>query len=454
MNKFIFLLFLLGLFFFPFNSFEGLKFLGEFKNESAAYFFLLGMVLFGMTNKIYVPLRHPVFVIIVVFVGWCLVTSLLNYKGISASYFKSTSGISRFIRQYVSLIISSIIFFLFYYNQLLRLDLKRILITIRKVFLYSLFVASIVGFFEALYGVFGIGSAKKVIEILNYFPFLEKDYFSDRISSIADEPPLLAIYLISIAGWMFSYIITHKGLLKYVPTVLVLLLTFFSGSRTALITVMFQFVLFFISTMPREKIIKVAINSSAVLLMLMATVVVFNGEKIIKSVDQKIESLDFKGNLTKSVSNQSRFGMQYASLQVFLDHPIKGVGFGQQTYYSRYYYPRWATKDNYEYRLWYKNNKYKPFPPAYNIYTRLLAEIGIIGVGILVFLGYFSIKKSKYIFKTNQGEKQILAIILYISLIGLFINWMSIDTFRLYSIWLYLALLIRLSKEKTPIYNE
>lgn len=334
------------------------------------------------------------------------------------------------------------------------MELKAILITIRKVFLYSLFVAIIVGFFETLYSVLGIGAAKMPLMILNYFPFLEKDVFTDRISSIADEPPMLAIYLITIAGWMFSYIITNKGFMKYAPTASVLILTFFSGSRTALIIVLLQLLLFFVKIIPKEKITKSIINGLVVMTLLVSSVLIFKGDKIIKSFGDKIESLNFSDNLTKSVSNQSRFGMQYASIQVFLDHPIVGVGFGQQTYYSRYHYPRWATKNNYEFKVWYKNNRHKPFPPGYNIYTRLLAEVGVIGVFILLYLGFFSVRRTKIMIRNSTDEKQVLALILFISLIGLFINWMTIDTFRLYGIWLCLALLIRLYKEKIVVINE
>jgi len=454
LNKFIFLLFLLGLFFFPFNSFEGLKVLGEFKNESGAYFFLLGFILFCFSNKIYIPTRNSVFVLMLIFIVWCFITTVLNFKGVSVSYFKSTTGINRFIRQYFSLIMSSIIFFLFYYNQLLRMELKDILIIIRKVFLCSLIFAMFLGTFETMYGVFGISVAKVPIEILNYFPFLEKDYFSDRISSISDEPPLLAIYLITIAGWMFSYIITHKSIFRYIPMICVLILTFFSGSRTALIIVVLQLVLFFVSIMPREQVIKAFVSTAVVVMLFFSSLIILNGDKIIKSFNEKIESLNFKDNLTKSISNQSRFGIQYASTMVFLEHPVIGVGFGQQTYYSRFHYPAWATKKNYEFKEMYKNKKLKAFPPGYNIYTRLLAEIGIVGVLLLLILEYFSVKRAKILSEKSTGDKQVLAIILFISLIGLFVNWMTIDTFRLYGVWFSLALLIRLSKEKIVIINE
>ncbi len=182
---------------------------------------------------------------------------------------------------------------------------------------------------------------------------------------------------------------------------------------------------------------------------LITGVFIFNGDKITKSVESKIESLDFLGNLNDNVSNKSRLGIQYASLQVFSAHPIVGVGFGQQSYYNRYHYPGWATKKNYEFSLYYRNPAEPSFPPGYNLYTRMLAETGIIGIGILFFLIYYSFKRAFIIFKSETDAKKILALILLISFVGLFINWLQIDTFRIYGVWLSLAILIRLTNEST-----
>lgn len=453
LNKPYHFLFFLGLFFFPFNSFDGVKALGEFKNESGAYFFLLGFLLLFFQKKISIPLYNSVFKIILVFLGWCFLSTLLNLENVENSYFKHTTGINRFIRQYVSLLLSSIVFFLFYYNVLIRMELKEILYKIRTVFLYSLFMASIVGFFEILAGYYGISLARYAFYVLDYFPFFEKKYIGDRISSIADEPPFFAVYLITISGWMFSYIITNKGILKYLPTLLILVLTFYSGSRTALIVIFVQVIIFLLTTVSKEKIIRNAIRTAVAFSFLTLCIFIFNGEKIINAFEEKIDSLDFKSNLTKNISNQSRFGMQYAAIQVFLENPIIGVGYGQQTYYSRFHYPAWAMRNNYEFEEAYKNPAVRAFPPSYNMYTRILSETGLIGISIFIFLIYFSIKRIRFLIKNKSDEKKVLAIILLVGLSGLFINLLQIDTFRLYGLWLYLAILIVLTNKQQNAYE-
>jgi O-antigen ligase len=331
---------------------------------------------------------------------------------------------------------------------------KELLLKIRKVFFWSLIVASVYGFFETLFTVFHITPALTVVNLLGYFPFLEPSYHESRISSIAYEPPFLAIYLITIAGWMFSYVLTEKGIFKFIPLLLILILTYFSGSRTALLVIFIQLSIF-VFYLYKLKEYRVYILYSAIAIMFSAvTLLAINAEKVIRSVETKLESLNFKDNLTKNVSNKSRFGMQYAALKVFQEHPIVGVGFGQQTYHSRFHYPGWATKKNYEFELWYKNPNEKPFPPAYNMYTRMLAELGIVGTGIFVWLLYSVIKRSRRLARIHVGEEKILAIILLITFVGFAINWLQLDTFRIYGFWLCLAILIRLNSYKVSEAHE
>ena len=168
----------------------------------------------------------------------------------------------------------------------------------------------------------------------------------------------------------------------------------------------------------------------------------FNSKRIIKGFKDKIETIDFKSNLTKNVSNQSRLGIQYASLQVFKENPLFGVGFGQQTFHNRFHYPSWATLNNYEFRLFYKNEMISNFPPGYNIYVRILTETGLIGFLIFLSLIILIFFLCLNIIKSKSDEKNVLGTVLLVSFIGFFINWLQIDSFRIYGIWICFAILI------------
>jgi O-antigen ligase len=453
------ILFFLGLFFFPFNGYKGIAGLGEFKSEAGAIFFFLGFLFLIVnaivTKRIVIPYKNLIFQLIFFFVIWCFITTLFNYGTVSTNYFKQTSGINRFLRQYIALLLSSLVFFLLYINILAKMELKEILFKIRKVFLLSLILASVYGLLQVLVTTFSIRFFYTLIEILNYFPFLESNFYpGGRISSISYEPPFLAIYLITISGWMFSYILTSKNPLRFVPTISILFLTYFSGSRTGLVVIFIQLVIFSVFLYNDQRFKKYITKFFIGFAVVFSVLLLLNGEKVIKSVTEKMDSLDFKKNLTKNVSNQSRFGMQYASIQVFLENPIIGVGFGQQTYHNRTHYPTWATRKNYEFELYYKNKKEKAFPPGYNIYTRLLAETGLVGIVLFLMILYFSLNEIRLLMKNAKEEEKTLLIIVLISLIGLYINWFQIDTFRMYGIWLGLAILIRMRNQLKEAKHE
>ncbi|MBZ4035789.1 O-antigen ligase family protein [Flavobacterium sp. 17A] len=335
------------------------------------------------------------------------------------------------------------------------MKLKEILYKIRKVFLCSLIVASVYGFLEILISIFGYVFLYPLLKGFDYFPFLEVNLHPEgRISTISYEPPFLAIYLITISGWMFSYILTSKKKTRFLPALAILLLTYFSGSRTGLIVIFFQVFIFSIFLYKDIRFKKYVTNFVLGFAIVFSVLIVFKGEKVIQSVSEKMDSLDFKKNLTKSVSNQSRFGMQYAAVQVFLENPITGVGFGQQAYHNRTHYPTWATRNNYEFKLFYKNKKEKAFPPGYNLYTRLLAETGLIGISLFLMLLYFSLNEIRILFKNAKDEEKTILIIVLISLLGLYINWLQIDTFRIYGVWLCLAILIRMRNKSLNLRDE
>jgi hypothetical protein len=453
-------LFLLGIFFIPFNSFMGIKGLGEFKREPGSYFLLLGFLVVAidslMKRRIQLPYKSYIFQLLMVFMLLCLLSVVFNISTISGYYFKKTTGISRFIRQFFALSLSTLVFFSLYWNVMVNFKPTEILYKVRKVFLYSFIAVSVYGFFEILYQVFGFHPAYFILRLFDYFPFTEYDSDAKhRISSVCFEPPALATFLITVAGWMFSYIITHKSVLKYIPATIVILLTYFSGSRTALVVVFFQLFVFLVIVLSRKQKIYTVIYIVFGILFFSGFVVLTKGDKIIRDVENKIESLDIKGNLKNNVSNQSRLGIQYANLVVFTKHPIFGVGFGQQAYEAMYYYPFWAKQNNWEFKGMYLNKSDPMFPPGYNVYVRLLAETGIIGFLFFVYFLYVIISRTKRIIKRNySSHEKTLALILLVTFVGFIVNWLQLDTFRMYGFWLCLAILIKLSTNINANLNE
>ena len=450
-----FLLVALGLFFIPFNSYVGIPFLGEFSSESCFLFFSLAFIVefirLMIIEKMVIPYKNPIFIFLILILGWFLSSFFLNFIDIQNYFIKQTPGNERFIRQFGALTISALIFTLTYYNIFSRFSITSLFINIRKIFLYSFIVVSIYTILEAAIIYFNFRFLESVLHLFDYFPFTESwlDYRNGRLSSVSYAPPVFGMYLMTISGWMFSYILTHKSFKSVLPTFFILVFVFLSGSRSALFVVIMQFLVFLFYLFKKKKYLKNLIKIGLLVLMLSIPFLTIKGKVFGEYIYDKVTSFDLD-NGTHSISNKSRLGMIYTSGLVFLENPIKGVGFGQVAYEARSLYPSWATKNNWEFEQKYLNDDNKTFPPSYNIYTRLLAETGIIGFSLftifVIILIYICCKK------TGVGNtNSVFYLVLLISFTGHALNWLQVDTFRVFGFWISLALLIILTKDQISL---
>jgi O-antigen ligase len=442
-----FYLILTGIFFLPFNSWNGISVLGEYYRDSCVLFFLLAFFILLFKKKIKLPLHSPIFYSLIVFLVWVAATTALNFETVTDNYFKQTSGVIRFLRQYFSLILAAFILPITFYNSFLNIDYKRIIYLIRKAIYYSFLIVIVYAIIEVLVVKFNLINLKKpVLNLFDYFPFVEAktDLRLKRISSVTFEPPALGTYLITIFAWMCSYIITSKNYFRFLPALLVIVLAFISGSRAAFFIIVVQAFIFVFAISQSFQYNK--IFSKIVLISAVAITIGFLtfAPKILNYVDNEIQSFKLNDN-DHSLSNKSRFGIQYAMYKVFLDNPVIGAGYGQQAFEARSKYPPWAKRNNWEFRLKYLNQNNKRFPPGYNLYLRLAAETGALGLlSFLLFMCFISIWCYNNLFK----QKNLLAIIVFVSMAGFMLNWLKMDTFRIYGFWICLALIFVSSTKK------
>ena len=442
-----FYLILTGMFFLPFNSWNGISILGEYYRDSCVLFFLLAFFILLFKKKIKLPLHSPIFYSLIVFLVWAAATTALNFETVTDNYFKQTSGVIRFLRQYFSLILAAFILPITFYNSFLNIDSKRIIYLIRKAIYYSFVIVIVYAIIEVLVVKFNLINLKKpVLNLFDYFPFVEAktDLRLKRISSVTFEPPALGTYLITIFAWMCSYIITSKSYFRFLPALLVIVLAFISGSRAAFFIIVVQAFIFLFAISQSFQYNK--IFSKIVLISAVAITIGFLAfaPKILNYVDNEIQSFKLNDN-DHSLSNKSRFGIQYAMYKVFLDNPVIGAGYGQQAFEARSKYPPWAKRNNWEFRLKYLNQNNKRFPPGYNLYLRLAAETGALGLlSFLLFMCFISIWCYNNLFK----QKNLLAIIVFVSMAGFMLNWLKMDTFRIYGFWICLALIFVSSTKK------
>ena len=449
-NNIILWTILIGIFFIPFNSWSGIGFLGEYYRDSCFLFFSFAFVLTLLKKRIQIPLNNLIFQFLILFILWSFLATLLNAQNIFDYYFKQTTGVARFINQFGSLIIASLIIPLTFYNGFKKININNIFRLIRKVILASLIIVFIYSIIEILIVKLNMVYLKKpLLNLFDYFPFTEAktDMRLQRISSVTFEPPALGTYLLSIAGWMFSYVLTEKNKLKYLPLIIVLFLGFMSGSRAAFFAIIMQFMIalfFFVKHKNSSKnIYKILLGFSVISLL---TLAYFN-KPIIEYVKKEINSFKLDDS-THALSNKSRFGIQQAMFRVFTEHPISGTGYGLQAFESRKKYPAWAKKNNWEFRLKYLNQNDKRFPPGYNMYLRILSETGLVG---LLFFGLIILQIFLWCYNNLKSENSIIAFIILISMIGFSLNWLKMDSFRIYFFWLCIAMIwiIELRKNVT-----
>ena len=382
---------------------------------------------------------------------WFIIATALNIIEISHYYFKDTSGYKRFLLQFISLSIA-LFFFITFYNAFRTVDIWTIFKYIRKTFLISFIIISIYSILEIFIMKFGFNFLTQTLYLFDYFPFTESylDFKNNRISSVTFEPPSLATYLLTIAPWMLSYIITHKKWTKYIPAVLVFVFTFFSGSRAGIFIIVVQYVLFFIVLINFFNWQKYVVKAILFALVGCGLLALIKGKVITSYIVEKATSFALDDE-DHTLSNRSRLGIVYANFQVFKHNPISGVGLGQQAFLAKDLYPAWAVKGNYEFEEKYLNPKVKNFPPGYNLYIRLLAESGIVGfllfLSLIIFTLYMCIKPI-----LRKDKLALLYIISLISIVGMLLNWLKMDTFRVFTFWFTLAFLVMLTRRKVLIY--
>lgn len=436
----------LGIFFIPFNSWEGVSFLGEFYRDSCFLFFSIAFMFLVFKRKIKIPYQNIIFQFLILLIIWSLVATILNSSNILEYFFKKTTGVERFINQYGALIICTILLPITFYNAFFTLDINKLFFRIRKILLASLTIVLAYAFIEVLIVKFGMVDLKiKVLNIFDYFPFTEAkiDPRSSRISSVSFEAPALGTYLLSISGWMFSYIITSNSKWKYIPTIIVVVLAFLSGSRAAFFITIIQALIFIAILLRNTRHSKTFLKTSFSFMLVSFVLFGVYSKEITGYVKNEIQSfkLDDKQHAN---SNKSRFGIQQAMLKVFLENPVAGTGYGLQAFESRKYYPVWAKRNNWEFRVMYLNQNDERFPPGYNIYLRFLSETGL--VGFLIFCGLL-IQVFLWCYN-NFNKHNLYSIVILISMTGFIMNWLKMDSLRIYAFWLCLALIFLMESKK------
>lgn len=446
--------FILGVFLIPFNSDipKWMGFLGEYSSDSSPLFFIISFIFLLVyqlkSGKIYIPYRTVEYQLLLLFIAVLIFVTLLNMHHIIDYYFKQTSGVMRFVRQLIALLISAGAFFYTFLNVGKDFGALPFFFLLRKLFFISFVLVFCCGFLEFLIVNFNLIQLRPVFDLFDVFPFVNArlDFKLTRVSSLTYEPPALGSYLITAAGFLFSYILTEKKIIRFLPFILLVFLAIVSKSRTAFVVILLQTFVGVVLTYIYYKDFRRYFNIAIVFAVIgITSMTLVYREPIADAIEERISSFDFTdtkfSQTNNSVSNKSRLGIQTAMIQTIKEYPIFGTGWGQQAFVSRYHYPNWALKNNYEFTARYKNQFDKSFPPGFNLYLRIAAEAGVVGlISFLLFL--FVILYNTTVWFKKDTQTKFIPTVLLISFVGYSLNWLQIDSFKLYGFWLCLALFI------------
>lgn len=427
--------------------------LGEFRNETYIFPLLIVVLLvffrIAFVGKAKIPTKSPYFALVMLLVVWCFFTFVFSFYDIFKSDFKGVYGISRFLKQFLSLIFSVIVTPLVIYNVFIDYNQENLFQKIEKVIVSSLVIVFVFGVFEIFSDLYNSQAAHGIISwINNNLPviYIKEDLYDKRVSSISHEPPFLGMYLIFITPWIIRGSVINKKKWKYfLLLTMIVILILASKSRAAQLFCFFEIFVFYTFLILTKKLIFLKfIKGLALIVMISPFIFLWKGNTIIKSVEERIDSFKIIKNLETNNSNKTRGGTIIAGLITFSENPITGVGYGQQGYYLIDRYPDWAVNGNWEIERYLKEEE-KNFPPGFNIYVRLLAETGLIG--FLLFILFISLILYATL-KKYFITKDLNYLFFFVSFIGFSLNWVQIDTPRIYGFWIIFVLFIIYNKQR------
>jgi len=446
-SRVLFPLIALSLFFLPLNGLPERRLLGELSLEGAVYPMLIAVIIYGLAVIQKGRINKPnllSYKLLMLFLAWVLISGILNSHGILTNFTKGRSGAEKFSLQFILLLF---VFFtsIVSYATLKPYHRKNILLIFRRWILFSFLFAGIYSLVIEIPGLLGQGWA---LSIMGYIaPIIHSHYFEtlylDRLRSLSGEASWFGMYIVFVFPWLMSYFFTERKTYKYIYlalTAYALILAYLTYSRNAYFIISFQIFSFvmivFVKGTHRHRRQLLWVLVITVLLLGVLIIETNAGDKIV----QVFHSL-FEQDTYFLQSNIARMGSQLTAIKMGLSHPLAGVGLGQYGFDMPDYIPAWAL-DTQAINLWASSSSDTPWAPVHGLWARILAETGFVGlflwlsVWISVLISVW--KRYRKLHQIDQ-QNSILALSLLISILGLMLNGLVMDSLRTLSYWITLG---------------
>lgn len=427
------------------------SFLGGLGHELAFYPFAIGLAIWlagiiSCREKVYIPRNYSFYAFVFLLV-WLFMTGIVNFPNMLEAEFKGIDGATRFIIQYGTMVFY-FLSALYIYNIFCKLALSKenVLLLFEKAIMLSAYIMGAYSLFE-ITSLLGMDYCREIVNVIDSFfrsNTVQGDIFSYfRIRSLTMEASTFGMYCGVILPWLVlrafdNTVSPTKRSFNLLFFVYYIVLIVFSLSRTAYFIVLIEFLIF--SRSYRKQIIKywISMRAKAKFFQLFALAFLMWGISSTAMIEIDVLgvllSFTNSSNNIHELSNIARIGSQWAGWYMFLDNPVFGVGYGQYPFYYADYVPSWAWISK-EVQIWGVNIIGSAMTPSHGIYTRLLAETGLMGLlvwGIILLSMLWDICQSD----VDADKKRCYSI----SIVALVLFGFNADTFRIFYYWVFLGI--------------
>lgn len=457
-KKVINVLLLLSIILIPFMNMPYLNsILKELSYNAASYPILIMMFLIFLKiviKKDFLPQSNFSFKCFIALIAWSIISFIFNFKTIINTSFKNRIGIEKFVFQFPLLIFVFVLTYTIYYI-LYKYEYDND--KIRKFIIYSMVITGAYAFIEVLFimGITNVGSI--LMNTSHYIQLYSRDRIYLRgVRSVAGEASHFAMYLAYALPWLISYFFTQKKskfLISIIPISYFIVLIFLSKSRAGYFILIFELVLYLLSTIivkSRKFTIKVCLLILVAIGVGLFTNKIFYNEQVYENTAQSLKVKDVVESATSddNLSNVARLGMSEGAIYMALDHPIFGVGVGQYGFHAKKYIPKSALK-SFEVKSWLDETRTDLWPTVFAIHPRILAELGFVGFFIWVTMWCSLLYQ---LMMRTYKNKDIWSLTLMVSIAGTLFSGFTLDTFIFYPYWILFGLaLFYLKKNRVEI---
>lgn len=274
--------------------------------------------------------------------------------------------------------------------------------------------------------------ALAVVNLIEPFVHARLHDMGGKVRGLAFEPSYLGLYLSFAFPFLVYLVLTRRSKYYTFLMLFIFLTTVASQSRTGLISIFVEAVLWVYYLFRTGMVNKIQSMLGKAALVFVFLGLLYGGYKATTTI------YHFNSN---NISNITRVSSQVAAVGVFLDNKLFGVGYGLAGAYLTDYYPDFAWK-SYTVRMWAAQRDISLSSPVFAMFPRLLAETGITGTTMFLILISHTLLtlRKRFFAKCFSQETRLLYLTLFVSIAGQMVASFGVDTLVFYGYWFSLGL--------------